>query len=326
MESSDPQPQSPGALLRAERERRGISPREMADRLNWMPAYVAAIEENRFEVLRGTAFVRGYLRAYGKQLGLAESELLSAFEAMEPSAAVVQSKAKTLTMNSAPPRWRRPEVGIAAGVACALILVIALWWVQSTPDAEPSVTAAQALVATADTDIAELDTAEKLAGDEQVPSLVPDRGLAATAPDSLASRTELAEAGESQDSLAATALADLPDAGGEIEAAADTQTLVEAEPSPVLAVTVPVATASTGEEILQFRFSGDCWVEVRDGNEKLIYADLRRDGDRLALDGAPPFSILVGDARKVRLEYAGEPVDIVPPPGRVVTRFNVGES
>jgi len=321
VENSDPQPQSPGALLRAERERRGISPREMADRLNWMPAYVTAIEENRFEVLRGTAFVRGYLRAYGKQLGLAEAELLKAFEAMEPSAVQAQSTSKTLLMNNTPPRWRQPDVGIAAGVACAVILVFALWWVQSTPDVEPSKS-----VAPVDTHASGAGAAEELTVEAKAQPSGEETGLAVAAPVASTTQNTVADAGALPDSSSLVAGADSSAEDLESDAAELEQASGLLDQSPAPADPAPAAIAILGEEILQFSFSGDCWIEVRDGNEKLIYADLRRDGDTLALDGAPPFSILVGDARKVRLQYAGQPVDIVPPPGRVVTRFRVGES
>jgi cytoskeleton protein RodZ len=79
-----------------------------------------------------------------------------------------------------------------------------------------------------------------------------------------------------------------------------------------------------GDEMLQFRFSGDCWVEIRDGNDELIYADLRGDGDSLDLNGLPPFTITLGDATVVELRYQGEPVVITPRRGRVLARFTVG--
>ncbi|MEP5763108.1 MAG: helix-turn-helix domain-containing protein, partial [Halieaceae bacterium] len=72
---------TPGHMLREAREQTGFSTREMADRLKWMPVNVTAIEENRFDSLRGPAFVRGYLRAYAKAVNLDEELVLAAYDA-----------------------------------------------------------------------------------------------------------------------------------------------------------------------------------------------------------------------------------------------------
>jgi cytoskeleton protein RodZ len=82
---------------------------------------------------------------------------------------------------------------------------------------------------------------------------------------------------------------------------------------------------SSADAVLEFSFSGDCWLEVRDGDGQLIYADLRRAGDRLALDGNPPFQVLAGNAAAVALSFRGEPVPVRTRPGRETARFTVGE-
>ena len=83
MENSEQQAATPGEMLRTAREALGISSREMADRLNWIPTHLIAVEENRFEVLRGKAFTRGYLCAYAKQVDIPETALLTAFESIQ---------------------------------------------------------------------------------------------------------------------------------------------------------------------------------------------------------------------------------------------------
>ena len=86
-EALDAPLETPGERLRQAREQAGISPREMADRLNWLPAHVGIIENNEFDSLRGPAFVRGYLRAYARALGLDEDEMVALYDAEEPAAA-----------------------------------------------------------------------------------------------------------------------------------------------------------------------------------------------------------------------------------------------
>lgn len=94
-----------------------------------------------------------------------------------------------------------------------------------------------------------------------------------------------------------------------------------ADATPVEAASQVVAFE---DAVLQFTFSGDCWLEVRDGNDRLIYADLHQGGDTLGVDGLSPFNILLGDAASAQLVYRGEDFEIPRRPGRTTSRFNVG--
>ena len=334
MENSEPtfaeQPaagKTPGEMLRTAREAQGISAREMADRLNWMPTYVEAIEANQFDVLRGRAFVLGYLRNYGKLVSVPEAELLAALDAMnitddEPSALVGAPMPRS--------GIQQPVLGIAIGVVAALLLVFVFWLLQ---DDEPEQTAASVPVEITSPAVDE-DEAEPQSGapalddpvlddpvlDERVldePVSLAETAAQVAAPDNEQAQTELTETPvQRSQQVQQAALAEEELA----EQSASAEALAERPSSAGTAAPVEVTDA-----VLQFAFSGDCWVEVRDASDRLIYADLRRDGDQLALDGEAPFNILVGDARMVELRYLDEPFEITTRPGRVIARFSVGD-
>ena len=105
--------------------------------------------------------------------------------------------------------------------------------------------------------------------------------------------------------------------------------IAPAEPRRIASAAEPIATplpaATITNPLLEFTFSGECWLEVRDANDA-SYTDLRQAGDVLGLDGQPPFNILLGDAHQVLLKYRGEDFQIRTRPGRTVARFSVGES
>ncbi|MDZ7782286.1 MAG: helix-turn-helix domain-containing protein [Halioglobus sp.] len=71
---------TPGSLLRAAREAQGMSEREAADRLNLMPDYVGFLERDEYQSLRSPPFARGYVKSYGRLLGLDEQQLLALFD------------------------------------------------------------------------------------------------------------------------------------------------------------------------------------------------------------------------------------------------------
>ena len=69
----------------------------------------------------------------------------------------------------------------------------------------------------------------------------------------------------------------------------------------------PSATAGKGRLVL--RFAADSWVEIRDADGRRLMFDLGRAGQSRALEGRPPFSILLGYAPGVEIEYNGKPYD-----------------
>ncbi len=105
-------------------------------------------------------------------------------------------------------------------------------------------------------------------------------------------------------------------AGGVSEPAAEASTPGIGEPAATVA---PVLTVPTGQRLLHFRFQQDSWVEVRDSSDKIIFSKLNRNGTSERVVGTPPFKLVVGNARGVRLEYDDTPVDLVLPQAGVTT-------
>ncbi len=326
MESSDTPAEiesTPGQRLREARESAGMSPREMADRLNWLPAHVAAIEEDRYDQLKGAAFIRGYLRAYARAVELDEDEMVALYVALNPEAESPAAQAQPAPPTSDP--GQTTGMSVVLGVAVAALVIVAVWWKQQgaeddAPAASPAATAAPQQPAVAAREVAAPEAGEQAAIAQQTTT--------AAEPDEAEPETVTEEASPE---IAATqdVTSDPPaPAAREPENTSSVQSASVAAPDALESTEqapVPQAAAATPiEGVLQFSFSGDCWLEVRDGDGQLIYADLRRAGDSLGLDGVPPFEILAGDAAAVSLSYQGEPVVIRTRPGRDTARFTVG--
>jgi cytoskeleton protein RodZ len=80
---------------------------------------------------------------------------------------------------------------------------------------------------------------------------------------------------------------------------------------------------SAPERQLHLRFDQDSWVEIRDGNNKVIFSKLSRAGRQERVTGTPPFNVTVGNARGVRLNYEDKPVDLAPHTGVTVARLTL---
>jgi cytoskeleton protein RodZ len=65
-----------GQMLKGTREDLKLSLEEISAELHIEPRFLQALEEDNLEVFSAPVFTKGYLRQYGKRLGLRESDLL----------------------------------------------------------------------------------------------------------------------------------------------------------------------------------------------------------------------------------------------------------
>ena len=81
----------------------------------------------------------------------------------------------------------------------------------------------------------------------------------------------------------------------------------------------PAANAAAwGEGPLRINVQSESWLEVSDASGKVLVSALQPTGSRQALAGRAPFTLVVGNAPGVQVEYQGKAVDLSP-----YTRGNV---
>jgi cytoskeleton protein RodZ len=68
--------------------------------------------------------------------------------------------------------------------------------------------------------------------------------------------------------------------------------------------------ADPAEREVSLIFDEESWVEIRDRNDKPIFAQLNSAGTVRRVSGVPPLSVVVGNALGVRMTYAGRPIDL----------------
>ena len=84
------------------------------------------------------------------------------------------------------------------------------------------------------------------------------------------------------------------------------------------------AASGTVQSRLVLGFTHESWVEVYDGKSARLFFGLVRPGRVLDLAGAPPFDILIGFAKDVRVALDGVPFDYAPHVRHGVARFSLG--
>lgn len=119
-------PRSIGERLRAGRERAGLSVAAAAEKLHLDIKVIEALEADRFAELGASVYVRGHLRRYADFVGEPGAELVSSYTARE-------SRPPPPDLTQVPQAERRADprrlVTPLVGVACAAVLLLAIWWV-----------------------------------------------------------------------------------------------------------------------------------------------------------------------------------------------------
>jgi len=119
-------PRSIGERLRAGRERAGLSIAATAEKLHLDIKVIEALEADRFAELGASVYVRGHLRRYADFVGEPGAELVSIYSARD-----ARPPPPDLTQVPHPERRSDPRrlVTPVVGLACAAVLMLAIWWV-----------------------------------------------------------------------------------------------------------------------------------------------------------------------------------------------------
>lgn len=294
-----------GAALRGAREAAGYSIADVAERMCLSRHLVENLEAERFDLFPVSVFLRGYLTSYARLLGIDPEPLLEAYDrrGFAPPQLHSQDSARTTSRGS------EFTVTITTLIVIAVLIILsALWWrEQWTQDAGlPGVTVDQP---------GEEGTAGAMDEGPGEPA-EPARPAGETAPEEMPgpeAATDDPVPGAAEATEATADLPPAPDAGTEepVEGTPGTG----AEPSPAAgegAGPGPATGAPGGLATLLIRVHEDCWLMIRDADQRLVYRDLAFAGTVLDLSVASPVRVVAGHAEGIELQYNGEPIDLSP--------------
>ena len=274
-----------GAALRLAREQRNLSQIDLARNLRLEPRIVRQLEEERFDELPAPAFVRGYLRSVGKELGLDTARLLELFDAQStreaPPLADFESR-PPMEITSDSRIVRYTTVALLAG----LLVLIAMWW-RSHSD---SFSMLKYLHESNPSAIVPIPPTEPLSYQFEQVMHSEDPFFRAPDPD---------EPAPASDVTGATT-----DAGG----TANTD-----------------ANVANGVADIVLNSSADAWVEVLDRNGARLFYNLVRPGNEVRITGKRPYALVIGNAPAVRLTFDGKRIDLAPLARDGVVKTSLGD-
>ena len=304
-------PQRPGRILAAERERQGLGPAEIAQRLRMSTWQVEALEADDYGRLPRGPFLRGFVRNYAKLLGLAPETVLAhlAEGASREAKPQIVVPSQNIRFDPLSDRMGSPYVKAAAiaSVVVALGLAAMYWWtfIRNSP---PTVARkpAPAAVTTAPVPAAPTPVPPPMVAE------APRVELPVEPVNKAESKPEPAKATETKAGPAKKA---------ETKAEAPKRPEASPEPKPESSVQRVASTSSGGT--LKLRFKGKSWVEIKDAGGRVILTGLNDPGSEAEVSGKPPFRVIVGNAPDVQLFVNDREFNLAPHIREAVARFTV---
>lgn len=290
----DSQAVGPGQLLRNAREQLGWTREQVASRIHLRLTLIAAIEADTYDKHTSHTFIRGYLRAYAKLVGIPEETILAAYDKLG------LTPPDNIDMQSFSRRSRQQANDSRLKVVTWLVILVLIalsiaWWWQST--------------------------ARRSAGDEALAAS--EMGTEQTV--SVANVTPAVDVADPVLPVASDAVATevvVSDAAATVPAVvAATSAALSTETSAAEATPAPAETAATEPgkaPQLKMSFTADCWLDVKDANGKTLFSGLKKANDELVLEGPEPLRFIIGAPMAANLEYQGKSFDM--------SRYNNGRT
>ncbi|MBP0601778.1 RodZ domain-containing protein [Aeromonas sanarellii] len=290
----DSQAAGPGQLLRNAREQLGWTREQVASRIHLRLTLIAAIEADTYDKHTSHTFIRGYLRAYAKLVGIPEETILAAYDKLG------LTPPDNIDMQSFSRRSRQQANDSRLKVVTWLVILVLIalsvaWWWQSTARRSAG---DEALAAT------------EMSGIDNTPSAAVPTAVEVAAPVLPATSDAVSTAPAVSDAVATVPVAvAAPSAAVTTDASAAVATA-----SPAESATTEPAKAPQ----LKMSFTADCWLDVKDANGKTLFSGLKKANDELVLEGPEPLKFIIGAPMAVNLEYQGKSFDM--------SRYNNGRT
>ena len=270
--ASAPELEAPGAQLGRLRAARELSITDVAERIKYSTRQIEALEADDYSKLPGTTFVRGMIRGYAKLLQTDPGPVLKQFEDRHLSERI------TLTMPSEHipfPDGKARATRLYLGLgALALVAAAAIMFEWQFGLGVSSPMALQPPIPAQQVSAPVAPVAQPLSVSSRAPNPVPAQQVSApVAP------------------VAKPVTSRGPDA--------------PAQPSAH-------AGAPGDAKRIWLEFQKESWVEIKDRVGNTLLSRLNPAGSTAAVQGRPPFSVVIGNAHNVRLTYNDAPVDLEP--------------
>ncbi|MDP4548920.1 RodZ domain-containing protein [Marinobacter sp. MDS2] len=294
-----------GQQLKRAREAKGLSVSAIAEQQHLRPSVVQAIEAGDYEKIDTELFLKGYVRAYARQVGLNADSVIRDLDVELAPARKRREEAlqanPLVDIERRKKRKQRVAKAILWLLLIGVVVSIALYFVTQKEKAIDDRAAPSAETTMNDETEVSDRLPEPLAAEPANEMLIDEPAEEVAATDTSDAAEPLAED------------AGLQSSAGEPAVSADSTDPVEPLQAPLEPAQTPdvdqaAAVSSAGR--LEMTFRGDCWIKVTDATGERLASGLRRQGDKLDVRGTPPLNVVVGAMSAVEvIQFQNEILD-----------------
>lgn len=328
--SAGPSTTGPGRLLYQARQDLRLAPEDVAQIMHLSSKQIIALEQDDYKNLPGPTYIRGYLRSYAQLLGLSPDKVLETYNKL-----TIPSKPLALPKSTPPPEITSSDrlvMFATVGVAAIVLGLAYLWWrsdekppervnpsamASQAPGAEPALPPGMSEYTSLSTPGGAMTT------NPPPPPTVADTTLQTVLHAATSAPPEVKSEPAHQPLMASGMILNVAPAVSPAKPAGT---------SPVhndRAITSTQKPANfppgTPRSRLVLHAVQESWADIRDAQDnKLLYENVPA-GRSVSIEGVAPFSVFLGNADGVKVEFNGQNFDVSRYKRGQVARFTLGE-
>jgi len=328
-------PGFPGYLLRQAREEQGISQKEAARDLHLTSNVINALEEDNFESIRSFLFARGYIRSYARHLGLDGQALVAEFDAVY--GVPDHSSKPMLGINHVGQQSKPGDTWvkfISIVFVIGLLVASVVWWqtqnggsmLQRLNDVSlPSLSTETLIEDIDDIDASSVEVTQLSLNESEVSAMASAEQASVAVESNVQISNPLVVAAVPEvlvvtEAVNEQVIAAATEPEVEVTMAADNAN----QQDPL--VTEDTVVLAADQAVLSMIFAKDCWVEVKDGNGKMILSDLYSAGDSIEQVVTAPIEVLLGRSSGVTLmTFNDQTIDLKPHTRKDIARLTLNK-
>ena len=289
-----------GEILHNKRKEIGLSLDEITEKLNLDSNLIKLLENNDYEKFKVETYLKGYLRAYAKLLGIDGDRIIKLYKESNPE------KEPEILPDVKPKNQKNSgdrSVKLFSYILGLTIALSMLIWYQKNIMIKPDVN--ENYIGNI-----ELNKNNEINGVDTSYKIIIHSDYWQWPIDNISERYRESVSNDQSKSLKNEKIQD------ELKEDVIQEQVLETEESPVYETQQSADTV-----VLDLR--GDSWVEVYDREGNRLFLDLARGGKNYIINGNSPFDILLGAANEVSIEFNGSVVNIEPYTRYGIARFTL---
>lgn len=270
---------TPGLILRTQREKQGLSSQEIAKRTHLDIKIVESIEQDSDEGMPAATYVRGYLRSYAKIVGVDPDHIITLYnsDSPQPPPEILPEVKQPSQVSSSD----KPVKAFTYLITLGLVLLLLIWYqsnfvVETSTINEPENYNSQTTINGVDITYDVVNHPNSWQSPKNISEAESTSPVSVKHDDTLELQSDNGE----------QTLGILPIEGIDNKA--------------------PPSNTGSGPDKIDLEVKRDSWVEIKDANDKRLFHDLALGGEKYSINGTAPFNVLFGFSPGVTIKFNGK--------------------